>query len=171
MVRDQARIEDIVGHRVALKPAGVGSLKGLCPFHDEKSPSFHVRPGHGHWHCFGCGEGGDVIGFVMKADGLSFVEAVEYLAERAGVTLRYESGGARRTAGEPGQRRRLLEAHRVAAEFYAAQLATPEAKTGREFLKERGFGKEAAELFGVGYAPQGWSALSEHLRGKGFTEP
>ena len=169
-VRERAPIEEIIGAHVALKPAGVGTLKGLCPFHDERSPSFHVRPAAGRYHCFGCGEGGDVISFVMKLDGLGFAEAVEYLAPRAGVTLRYESGAAPRSEGTAGQRKRLLDAHRIAAEFYSAQLASPEAKTGRDFLLERGFGREAAELFGVGYAPQGWSHLSDHLRGKGFTE-
>lgn len=170
-VRERAPIEDIIGAHVTLKPAGVGTLKGLCPFHDERSPSFHVRPGVGRFHCFGCGEGGDVITFVMKIDGLAFAEAVEYLAPRAGVQLRYEAGGAPRAEGTAGQRKRLLDAHRVAAEFYQAQLATPEAKVARDFLLERDFGKDAAELFGIGYAPQGWSGLMDHLRGKGFTEP
>ncbi|MEX0913847.1 MAG: DNA primase, partial [Demequina sp.] len=170
-VRERAPIEDIVGQHVSLKSAGVGSLKGLCPFHDERSPSFHVRPGAGRWHCFGCGEGGDVIEFVMRMDGLPFAEAVEYLAERAGVTLRYESGGGPRKEGTAGMRKRLLEAHRVAAEFFVEGLQTPEAQIARDFLKERGFGKEAAEQFGLGYAPQGWSHLLDHLRGKGFTEP
>ena len=168
-VRERAPIETIVGEHVALKPAGMGSLKGLCPFHDERSPSFHVRPAVGRYHCFGCGEGGDVISFVMKLDGMTFVEAVEYLAPKAGVTLRYESGGPRAEAtGTP--RARLIDAHRLAAEFYVAQLDTPEAQTGRDFLKERGFGKDAAEMFGVGYAPQGWSALLDHLRSNNYTE-
>jgi DNA primase len=170
-VREKAPLEDIVRERVALKQAGVGSLKGLCPFHDEKSPSFHVRPLQGHWHCFGCGEGGDVIAFIMKADGLPFADAVEYLAGRAGVTLRYESGGTRGPSDGGGGRRRLLEANRVAAEYFLEQLLTPEAKTGRDFLTGRGFGKDAAAQFGVGYAPKGWSSLLDHMRGKGFTEP
>lgn len=170
-VRERAPIEDIVGQHVTLKSAGVGSLKGLCPFHDERSPSFHVRPAAGRWHCFGCGEGGDVIEFVMRMDGLPFAEAVEYLAERSNVTLRYEAGGAPRKEGTAGLRKRLLDANRVAAEFFVAQLATPEAKTARDFLLGRGFGKDAAETFGCGYAPQGWSALLEHLRSNGFTEP
>ena len=168
-VRERAPIETIVGEHVALKPAGMGSLKGLCPFHDERSPSFHVRPSVGRYHCFGCGEGGDVITFVMKLDGMTFVEAVEYLAPKAGVTLRYESGGPRAEAtGTP--RSRLIDAHRIAGEFFVEQLDSPEAQTGRDFLKERGFGKEAAEIFGVGYAPQGWSALLDHLRARNFTE-
>lgn len=170
-VRERAPIEDIIGQHVTLKSAGVGSLKGLCPFHDERSPSFHVRPGAGRWHCFGCGEGGDVIEFVMRMDGLPFAEAVEYLAERANVTLRYEAGGAPRKEGTAGLRKRLLDANRVAAEFFVSQLGTPEAKTARDFLVGRGFGKEAAQTFGCGYAPQGWSALLEHLRANGFTEP
>ncbi|MGC4174920.1 DNA primase [Demequina sp.] len=168
-VRERAPIEEIIGQHVALKSAGVGSLKGLCPFHDERSPSFTVRPAVGRWHCFGCGEGGDVIEFVMRLDGLPFAEAVEYLADRAGVTLRYEAGGAR-SGPAPGLRKRLIEAHRVAQSFYAEQLASDEARTGRDFLRERGFDRAAAEQFGVGYAPKGWSSLTDHLRKSGFTE-
>lgn len=170
-VRERARIEEIVGAHVSLKPAGVGSMKGLCPFHDERSPSFHVRPQVGRYHCFGCGEGGDVIAFVMKVDGLAFAEAVEYLAGRVGIQLRYEEGGAPRPGDEPGRRRRLLDAHRVAEEFFREQLTTPAAAAGRAFLAERGFDRSAAEQFGVGFAPQGWDALLRHLRGRGFTEP
>jgi DNA primase len=169
-VRERARIEDVVGEHVSLKSAGVGSMKGLCPFHDEKSPSFHVRPQVGLYHCFGCGEGGDVIDFIQKIDGLPFTEAVEYLAGRAGVTLRYEEGGAPRPGHEPGKRQRLLEAHRVAAEYFAEQLLTPGAAAARAFLAERGFDRSAAEQFGVGYAPQGWDSLLRHLRGRSFTE-
>ncbi|WP_062289890.1 DNA primase [Demequina phytophila] len=170
-VRERAPIEEIVGQHVALKSAGVGSLKGLCPFHDERSPSFHVRPAAGRWHCFGCGEGGDVIEFVMRMDGLPFAEAVEYLADRAGVTLRYEAGGRRGSESGASMRRRLLEAHRVAAEYFVAQLESPEARIARDFLRERGFDSAAATTFGCGYAPQGWSHLTDHLRAKGFTEP
>jgi DNA primase len=169
-VRERARIDEVVGAHVTLKPAGVGSLKGLCPFHDERSASFHVRPQVGRWHCFGCNEGGDVISFVQKIDGLGFTEAVEYLAERFGVQLRYEDGGGPRRSGEPGQRHRLMEAHRVAAQFYAEQLFTPGAGAARTFLAERSFDRAAAEHFGVGYAPTGWDALLKHLRGRGFTE-
>ncbi|MEN0130088.1 MAG: DNA primase [Brevundimonas sp.] len=169
-VRERARIEEIVGAHVTLKPAGVGSLKGLCPFHDERSPSFHVRPQVGRYHCFGCGEGGDVISFVQQVDGLGFTEAVEYLASRVGIQLRYEEGGAPRPGDEPGRRRRLIEAHAVAETFFREQLATPAAAAGRTFLAERGFDRSAAEHFGVGFAPQGWDALLRHLRGRGFTE-
>ncbi|MDE0572879.1 DNA primase [Demequina sp. B12] len=169
-VRERAPIEDIIGQHVALKSAGVGSLKGLCPFHDERTPSFHVRPGSGRWHCFGCGEGGDVIEFIMRIDGLPFAEAVEYLADRTGITLRYEAGGGPRREGTAGQRKRLLEAHRVAQEFFAEQLSGPEARIGRDFLRERGFDRAAAEHFGVGYSPQGWNHLTDYLQTKGFTQ-
>ncbi|MBO1750674.1 DNA primase [Actinotalea sp. BY-33] len=170
LVRERAAIDEIVGEHVTLKPAGVGSMKGLCPFHDERSPSFHVRPQVGLWHCFGCGEGGDVISFLQKIDGMAFTEAVEHLAGRVGVQLRYEEGGAARPGEEPGRRQRLLEAHRSAAAYYAEQLLTPGAAVGRTFLAERGFDRSAAEHFGVGYAPQGWDNLLRHLRGRGFTE-
>ncbi|UFU01722.1 DNA primase [Ruania suaedae] len=171
-VRERATIEDVVGQHVTLRSAGVGSMKGLCPFHDERTPSFHVRPQLGLWHCFGCDEGGDVISFVQKIDHLPFTDAVEHLAGRAGIQLRYEDdGGPRRPREEPGRRQRLIEAHRVAAEYFAAQLLTEEGKTGREFLAERGFDRAAAEHFGVGYAPRGWDNLARHLRGKHFTEP
>ena len=169
-VRERARIEEIVGEHVTLKPAGVGSMKGLCPFHDERSPSFHVRPHVGLWHCFGCSEGGDVISFLQKIDGLGFTEAVEHLASRVGVQLQYEEGGAPRPGEEPGRRQRLLEAHRTAAAYYAEQLVTPAAAVGRTFLAERGFDRSAAEQFGVGFAPQGWDHLLRHLRSRGYTE-
>lgn len=169
-VRERARIEEVVGERVALKPGGSGSLKGLCPFHDERTPSFHVRPALGLWHCFGCGEGGDAIAFLRKADALSFVEAVEYLAGRYGVELHYEAGQGRDRGAEVSGRGRLLEANRVAAEFFAAALGSPQARGGRDFLRERGFDGEIAGRYGVGYAPDSWDALLRHMRGKGFTE-
>src|SRR5690625_2772180 len=171
-VRERARIEDVVGAHVTLKRAGVGSLKGLCPFHDERTPSFHVRPHVGFYHCFGCGEGGDVIDFVMKVNHLPFVEAVEFLAGQIGHTLRYEESGSgpKRRTQDPGRRSRLAAANREAAEFSAARLASPEAEAGRQFLAERGFDRAAAEHFGIGYAPKGWTNLFVHLRGKGYSE-
>ncbi len=166
-VRDRNRIDDIVGEYVSLRRAGGGALKGLCPFHDEKTPSFNVRPTHGTFHCFGCGEGGDVIAFLMKIDHLSFVEAVERLAERSGIQLTYE-GGAPSRQRDRGTRTRLIDAHRAAAEFYAEQLTTPDAVKAREFLAERGFDQAAAVQFGCGYAPAGWDKLTKHLLGRGF---
>jgi DNA primase len=169
LVRERARIEDVVREYVTLKSAGGGSLKGLCPFHDERSPSFHVTPSRGMWYCFGCGEGGDVLSFVQKIDHLSFAEVVEKLADRTGVELRYVDGGAAINR-QQGQRTRLVEAHKVAAAFYVTQLETPEAQTGREFLTTRGFDADAAAHFGVGFAPKGWDALTNHLRKRGFTD-
>ena len=169
-MRERARIEDIVGEHVTLKSAGVGSLKGLCPFHDERTPSFHVRPQLGYWHCFGCGEGGDVITFIEKINHLGFAEAVEYLADRTGVQLRYEEGGAVRRGVEPGTRQRLMDANRLAEAWFREQLATPEAQPGRDFLTARGFDRHAAAHFGVGYAPAGWDHLARYLRSAGYTE-
>ncbi|MFB8174706.1 DNA primase [Streptomyces sp. NPDC055966] len=169
-VRDAVPIDAVVSEYLQLRGAGGGNLKGLCPFHDEKSPSFQVSPSKGLFHCFGCQEGGDTITFVMKVDHLSFSEAVERLAAQAGITLRYEEGGYN-PAHQRGERIRLVEAHKVAAQWYAEQLATsPEAETGRLFLAERGFDQAAAVHFGVGYSPQGWDHLTRYLRGKGFTD-
>ncbi|MFI7410263.1 DNA primase [Streptomyces sp. NPDC049627] len=169
-VRDAVPIDAVVSEYLQLRNAGGGNLKGLCPFHDEKSPSFQVSPSKGLFHCFGCQEGGDTITFVMKVDHLSFSEAVERLAAQAGITLRYEEGGYN-PSHQRGERIRLVEAHKIAAEWYAEQLATsPEADTGRVFLAERGFDQAAAVHFGVGYSPQGWDHLTRYLRGKGFTD-
>ena len=169
LVREKSAIDEVVGEYLQLRNAGGGSLKGLCPFHDEKTPSFNVTPARGLWYCFSCAEGGDVIKFVEKIDNLSFVESVERLAARAGIDLRYEQGG-QVPGREHSQRRRLLEAHKAAAGFYAARLHAPDAAPGRAFLAERGFTLADAEHFGVGYAPAEWEGLTRHLRGQGFTE-
>ncbi|MFB6960621.1 DNA primase [Streptomyces sp. NPDC056309] len=169
-VRDAVPIDAVVSEYLQLRNAGGGNLKGLCPFHDEKSPSFQVSPSKGLFHCFGCQEGGDTITFVMKIDHLSFSEAVERLAAQAGITLRYEEGGYN-PAHQRGERIRLVEAHKLAADWYAEQLASSaEAETGRVFLAGRGFDQGAAVHFGVGYSPQGWDHLTRFLRGKGFTD-
>jgi DNA primase len=168
-VRDRARVEEVIGSYVTLRNAGGGSLKGLCPFHDEKTPSFQVTPSRGFWYCFGaCGEGGDVIDFLQKIDNLSFTEAVERLADRVGVHLRYTDD--HRPWTEPGQRIRLMEALQAAAEFFAERLSGPDAVEGRQFLSERGFDRAAAERFGVGFAPRDGHALLRHLRGRGFAD-
>ena len=168
-VREKARIDDVVSQYVTLRRAGTGSLKGLCPFHDEKSPSFNVTPSRGFFKCFGCGEGGDVIDFVMKIDALSFTEAVERLADKVGVQLQREDGDGRDDRPRGPSRGKLVEAHKLAQEFYAEQLATPDALVARQFLAERDFDRAAAEHFGVGFAPRDGEALFRHLRGRGFT--
>ncbi|WP_030210918.1 DNA primase [Streptomyces bikiniensis] len=168
-VRDAVPIDAVVSEYLQLRNAGGGNLKGLCPFHDEKSPSFQVSPSKGLFHCFGCQEGGDTIAFVMKIDHLSFSETVERLAAKAGITLRYEEGGYN-PGHQRGERIRLIEAHQVAARYYADQLGSAEAEIGRAFLAERGFDQAAAEHFGVGYSPAGWDHLTRFLRGKGFSD-
>lgn len=168
-VRARTDIREIVEQYVTLKPAGIGSYKGLCPFHDERSPSFHVRPQMGTYHCFGCDESGDVIAFLMEMDHTPFTETVERLAARIGYELHYEQGGAPNRE-EVGRRQRLLDAHKVAAEFFQRNLYTRQAAAAQKFLGERGFDQDAARTYGVGYAPQGWSHLLNHLRNQGFTE-
>ena len=168
-VRERSPIDEVVGEYLQLRNAGGGSLKGLCPFHDEKTPSFNVTPARGLFYCFSCAEGGDAIRFVQKIDGLCFVEAVERLAARAGVDLRYEQGGYV-PGQEQSQRRRLIDAHRAAADFYAERLGGSDAAPARAFLAERGFELADVQRFGVGYSPTAWEDLTRHLRGRGFTD-
>src|SRR3984893_3623579 len=166
-IRERNHIDEVVGDYVQLRRAGADSLKGLCPFHDEKSPSFHVRTNHGHFHCFGCGEGGDVYAFVQKIEHVSFVEAVEVLADRVGYTISY-TGAATSVQRDRGSRSRLLAANAAALAFYAAALESPEAQPARQYLTERNFDADAALHFGCGFAPSGWDSLTKHLVRKGF---
>jgi len=167
-IRERLPLDQVVADYVALKPAGAGRLKGLCPFHDEKTPSFNVNAALGFYKCFGCSASGDAITFVRELEHLSFTEAVEVLARKAGVEVTYEQGSAA-PRQQGSQRQRLLDAHREAASYYVAQLSTPEAEIGRAFLRERGFDEQAWAHFGVGYAPNEWESLTRHLRSKGFT--
>ncbi|MGH8877875.1 MAG: DNA primase, partial [Stackebrandtia sp.] len=171
LVRERTAIAEVIGEHVTLKPAGGGNLKGLCPFHDERTPSFNVTPAKGFWHCFGCGAGGDAITFLTELEHLNFTEAVERLASKSGVTLHYEDSDGRSASRsqQPGRKQRLLSAHTEAAKFYAEQLSSPSARIARDFLSQRGFDAEAAARFGCGFAPGGWDALTKHLRGRGFT--
>ena len=168
-VRERSAIADVVGEYLQLRPAGGGSLKGLCPFHDEKTPSFNVTPGKELYYCFSCTAGGDVIKFVQEIEHLSFAEAIERLAARAGVELRYEQGGYV-PGQETSQRRRLIDAHRAAVDFYSERIRGDSASAARAFLAERGFELSDAERFGVGYSPAAWDELTRHLRGRGFTD-
>ena len=170
LVRQRTSIAEVVSAHVTLRPGGSQTLKGLCPFHEEKTPSFTVRTDKGVFYCFGCGKGGDAISFVMEVDKLSFVEAVEHLAGRAGVQLRYVEAGPAPARPQQGQRQRLLAAHTAAAEFYAEQLRSPAAAAARQFLARRGFDREAAQRYGCGFAPAAWGALTAHLRRCGFTD-
>jgi DNA primase len=166
-VKARTNIGDVVGDYVSLKSAGVGSLKGLCPFHDERSPSFHVRPTVGLYHCFGCGESGDVYSFLQKMDHVTFAESVERLAQRIGYPLSYEEGGGK---VDHGNRARLFAANQAAAEYFQQQLHDGDADLGRRFLGERGFDAAAADHFGIGFAPVGWDHLMKALRSRGFTD-
>ncbi|OBB25866.1 DNA primase [Mycolicibacterium fortuitum] len=167
-IREKIRIEDVVGDYVQLRRAGADSMKGLCPFHDEKSPSFHVRPNHGHFHCFGCGEGGDVYAFIQKIEHVSFVESVELLADRVGYTVTYTGSSTTNVQRDRGSRSRLLAANAAAQEFYAEALRSDEAAEARKYLTERNFDAAAAAQFGCGFAPSGWDALTKHLLRRGF---
>ncbi|BAW08835.1 DNA primase [Nocardia seriolae] len=166
-IRERVRIEDVVGEYVTLKRAGADSMKGLCPFHDEKSPSFHVRPNHGVFHCFGCGEGGDAFAFLQKLEHIGFVEAVEQLADKVGYKITYEGGGTS-VQRDRGTRARLVAANAAAHEFYMAQLGEHQAEAARKYLTDRNFDHNAARQFGCGYAPGGWDTLTKHLLRKGF---
>ena len=168
-VRARTDIREIIEGYVSLKSAGIGTFKGLCPFHDERTPSFNVRPQVGSYHCFGCGESGDVYSFVMAMEHTSFVETVERLAARIGYTLHYE-GGKPGDRYEAGMRRRLLDAHKIAAEFFERNLYSPDAQEAQRFLGARGFDPAATRKFGVGYALRGWNHLLKHLRSQGFTD-
>ena len=163
-IKAKLPVAEIVGETVALKRAGT-IQKGLCPFHAEKTPSFIVTPERETWHCFGCGEHGDIFTFVMRRDGLDFREALSRLAERAGVEL------SARSAGEDRRRRRLREALEAAIAWYReVLLQARQAERARTYLGERGLSAETQERFGIGYAPNTWEALSTRLRAKGFTD-
>ena len=169
-VREKAPIDEVVSQYVTLKNAGGGSMKGLCPFHDEKTPSFNVNPLAGFYHCFGCGEGGDVIAFLMKIDGLTFTETVERLAEKYGVELKREEGDSCEERPKGPARGKLIEAHRVAQEFYAEQLLTPEAAQARQFLTERGFdGRGGRDVRRWASRRARARTLFKHLRARGFS--
>ena len=169
LVRDSARIDQVVSEYLSIKSAGGGSLKGLCPFHDEKTPSFHVTPSRGLWYCFGCGEGGDVIAFLQKVDNLSFVEAVEKLANKFNIELRFEQGGSN-ISDNRNQKNKIFEINSLTKEFYQKFLSNPEAEIGRNFLKSRGFDKNSADKFSIGFAPNSWDSLTKNLSAQGFNE-
>ena len=168
-VRAAADLYDIVSASVTLKPSGTGTYVGLCPFHDEKTPSFSVRPSLGVWHCFGCGLGGDVFGYVEQQENIDFREAVEVLADRYHIELHYESGSGR-NEHTGSKRARLLEANEEAQRFFVSQIMSKEALAARKLLGGRNFSQADCERFGCGYAPQGWDNLVRHLASKGFTQ-
>jgi DNA primase len=162
-IKSKIPVADLVGETVALKRAG-SAFKGLCPFHAEKTPSFIVSPERETWHCFGCGEGGDIFTFLMKRDGLDFREALTRLAERAGVEL------SERTAREDRRKRRMREALEAAIAWYReVLLQTRQGERARAYLDERGFTKQTLDRFTIGYAPNTWEALTGRLASRGFS--
>ena len=168
-VRATADLYDIVSATVSLKPSGTGAYVGLCPFHDEKTPSFSVRPALGVWHCFGCGLGGDVFGYVEHQENVDFRDAVELLADKYHIELRYDQSSAKKEH-TGSKRARLLEANEAAQEFFVSQLMTKDALAARKLLDGRNFSQADCQRFGCGYAPQGWDNLVRYLAGKGFTQ-
>jgi DNA primase len=162
-IKGRLSIEDVVGPYVELKRSG-SSLKGLCPFHQEKTPSFYVRPSHGTFHCFGCGRGGDQFSFLMEMEHLGFPDALKRLAEQAGVTL------PEREARKPSLKGRLHEVNDAAQDFFAEALQGNEGRIVRDYLESRRFGEDAVGLFGLGYAPRGREMLVPHLRSRGFDD-
>jgi DNA primase len=168
-VRERARIEEIVSAHVTLKPAGVGSLQGLCPFHDERTPSFSISTADKVFYCFGCGEGGDVFDFVMKSDGFDFVGALEYLADRYGVTLQVQEEDPK-SAERRRHRERLLQLLERAAQYYERYLwESSEAEAARDYLAGRGLNEDVLRTFRVGYAPSSWDKLLLGSRRAGFS--
>ncbi|MBS6896956.1 MULTISPECIES: DNA primase [Bifidobacterium] len=168
-VRATADLYDIVSATVSLKPSGTGAYVGLCPFHDEKTPSFSVRPALGVWHCFGCGLGGDVFGYVEHQENVDFRDAVELLADKYHIELHYDQSNAKKEH-TGSKRARLLEANEAAQDFFVSQLMTKDALAARKLLDGRNFSQADCQRFGCGYAPQGWDNLVRYLAGKGFTQ-
>jgi DNA primase len=162
-IKSKLPVADLIGETVALKRAGA-AFKGLCPFHAEKTPSFIVNPDREAWHCFGCGEGGDIFTFLMKRDGLDFREALARLAEKAGVEL------SERTAREDRRKRRLREALEAAIAWYReVLLQTPQGERARQYLDDRGFTAATLDRFSIGYAPNNWEMLTKRLAARGFS--
>ena len=163
-IKSKLPVVDVVGETVSLKRAGTVH-KGLCPFHGEKTPSFIVTPDRETWHCFGCGEHGDIFTFLMRRDGLEFREALAQLAERAGVEL------SEHTAREDRHKRRLREALEAAIAWYREVfLQARQSERARAYMGERGLSEATLDKFVVGYAPNTWEAMTKRLRGRSFTE-
>ena len=164
-LRTRADIESTVSAYVSLKRRG-RILTGLCPFHNEKTPSFTVYPETQSYYCFGCGSGGDAITFIKNIENLDYTEAVRYLAERVGMSMPTE----RLNSDLYEKRRRMFEANRLAARFFHAALYSPEGEAGLQYLYNRGLTDATIRKFGLGYAPAGWDKLRNFMRGHGFTD-
>lgn len=169
-VREKVVLSDVVGKVVALGAPRGGKQKGLCPFHDERTPSFSVDDTKGYWYCFGCGEHGDAIKFVMMQEHASFFSSVMTLAEKFNVPVEMTDGTSADEVAY-SQRARLIAANKAAADFFTDRLTDVDAEVARDLLVERGFDVQSSVMtFGVGFAPRGWDDLTKHLHSKGFTE-
>ncbi len=162
---ERCDIVDVVSQYVQLTKKG-GNLFGLCPFHNEKTPSFSVSPDKQIYHCFGCGKGGGVISFIMGIENLSFPDAVRFLAEKNGMTVPEESGDQE----IPRQRKRMLELNREAARWFYSCLNSPDGEKAAAYLEKRGISRKTANRFGLGAAPEGWDKLLTAMRAKGYTQ-
>ncbi len=165
-IKQKLDVAEVLGDYIQLKPAGTGSLKALCPFHTERTPSFHVSRERQSWHCFGCDKGGDIFSFVMEMDGLTFPEALRQLAKKAGIEL-----PAYKPTPRDDTRERLLLMHDIAASFYRTTLWSSEyGKGAKAYIESRGIDEALAAKFRLGSAPDAWDVLTGHLTKKGFTE-
>lgn len=157
-IKERCDLVETISAHVALKKSGANSFLGLCPFHNEKTPSFNVNAERGVWKCFGCGEGGDVISFAQKIDGLTFIQAIEQLAKKAGIEIERSEQAARRYS----ERDRMLRANNIACSFFRQELARSE--KAKEYLASRGLSPDALDVYKLGYAPDSWDGLLNHLR-------
>ena len=165
-IKYRNKIEDVIASYVNLKRAG-SVYQGLCPFHSERTPSFTVFPNTETFHCFGCGAGGDVISFIMRAENLEYPGAVEFLAKRSGLEMPEEADGGK---SETIKRSRMYEMNRAAALFFNKALYAPESEPAREYLKKRGLSRAAVKRFGLGFAPNSFHALSDHMHSLGYRD-
>ncbi len=164
-VKTALDVVDVVGEYLQLKPAGSGSFKACCPFHQEKTPSFMINRPRQSWHCFGCDQGGDLISFVQRMEGLDFPETLQLLADKAGIQLPHFDAQA------GSERKRLFEINDLAARFFHAQLlSSPTAAHAREYVKKRGLDDLTVDLWRLGFAPDSWDALTNALKTKDVTE-
>jgi len=167
-IRERTDIVEVVSSYLSLKRSGVNH-QGLCPFHQEKSPSFNVNSARQIFHCFGCGVGGNVFSFLMRMEGLSFPDAVRRLGEKVGVEVEEEAVSPEEVRRRD-ERERILRINEVAGEFYQQLLLTDEeGAPGRRYLRQRGYESEIVRTFQLGFAPGGWESLAKHLTGKSFS--
>jgi DNA primase len=165
-VKQQADIVKVIGGYIRLRKAGAQNYSGLCPFHKEKSPSFSVHAGRQFYHCFGCGQSGDIFSFVSKIENLSFPEAVRAVAQKCGIPLPKREYNSPEEAAEAGTRRKLLDLHEIATVWFEEQLSSPEGALAREYLTGRGVTSDAIRTFRIGYAPDNYNSLRDYLASK-----